>query len=251
MRLQKFLARAGVASRRASERLIEAGRVRVDGEVVTRLGSIVDPETQRVEVDDREVRLSPPVWVALHKPPRVLCTRSDPRGRRTVYDLLPEEARELFHVGRLDYMSEGLILLTNEGDVAHGLLHPSREVPRRYRVALVGPVPADLPERLEAGVRLSDGPAAADRARFLRGRADAEAPVLEILLHEGRNREVRRMLKRLGVRVRRLRRVAYGPIRLGDLEAGASRLLGRDEVAALREAAGGVGGRDEGGSHEN
>lgn len=236
MRLQKFLARAGVASRRASERLIEAGRVRVDGEIVRRLGSTVDPAVQRVQVDGREVRLSPPVWIALHKPPKVLCTRSDPRGRTTVYQLLPESARELFHVGRLDYMSEGLILLTNEGDAAHGLLHPSREVPRRYRAALVGPVPEDLAARLEAGVPLSDGPAAAESARFL-GPPGADAPVLEIVLHEGRNREIRRMLKALGVRIRRLRRVGYGPIVLGGLKPGESRLLGDDEVRALRSAA--------------
>lgn len=241
MRLQKFLARAGVASRRASERMIEAGRVRVDGEVVTRLGTRVDPETQRVEVDGGEVRLSPPVWLAVHKPPKVLCTRSDPRGRAIVYDLLPAEARELFHVGRLDYMSEGLILLTNEGDTAHGLLHPSREVRRRYRVALVGPVAEDLPARLEAGVPLSDGPAAADRARFVRP-AGAEAPVLELVLHEGRNREIRRMLKALGVRIRWLRRVAYGPVELGDLAPGESRLLRDEEVAALRAAAGSESG---------
>ncbi|MGH7539646.1 MAG: pseudouridine synthase [Gemmatimonadota bacterium] len=236
MRLQRFLSRAGVASRRKSERLIEAGRVRVDGEVVTRLGSRVDPSSQTIEVDGREIRLSPLVWLAFHKPPRVLCTRSDPQGRPTMYDRLPDDARELFHVGRLDYMSEGLILLTNEGEAAHALLHPSREVARRYRITLVGPVSDDLPARLEAGVPLSDGPAAADRARFLQSAAP-DAPILEVVLHEGRNRELRRMMKALDVRIRRLRRVAHGPIELGALPPGAHRRLGEREVEALRAAA--------------
>lgn len=236
MRLQKFLARAGVASRRKSEAIIVAGRVRVDGEVVTELGSTVDPGAQRVEVDGREVRLSPPRWIALHKPPAFLCTRSDPEGRATVYDLLPESDAQLFHVGRLDYLSEGLLLLTNEGDVAHALLHPSHEIVRRYRVGVLDPVPVDLPARLVAGVPLDDGRAHAVEAAWATDPGERK-PELAIALTEGRNREVRRMLAALDVRIRWLRRVAFGPLTLGDLPRGAMRELASDEVEALRRCA--------------
>ncbi len=242
MRLQKFLARAGVASRRRSEELIAAGRVRVDGQVVTRPGSSVNPTTQTVEVDGRAVQLEPTVWLALHKPPGVLCSRGDPRGRPTIYGLLPDEAAGLFHVGRLDYLSEGLILLSNDGDTTHGLLHPSREVPRRYEVELVGPVPRDLPGRLREGLLLEDGPAAADRARFLTP-AESERPRVEIELHEGRNREIRRMMKDFNVRIRTLKRTALGPIELGELPRGAYRSLDGEEVDALRTIAGTQNGR--------
>ncbi len=243
MRLQKFLARSGVASRRKSEELIASGRVRVDGEVVTRPGSSVNPATQSVEVDGRRVRLEAMIWLALHKPPGVICSRGDPGGRPTIYESLPEEAGSLFHVGRLDYMSEGLILLSNDGDTTHGLLHPSREVPRRYEVELVGPVSRDLPRRLREGLLLEDGPAVADRARFLTP-AESERPRLEIELHEGRNREIRRMMKNLNVRIRTLKRTALGPIELGELPRGAYRSLDRQEVDALRAIAGTQNGRE-------
>lgn len=243
MRLQKFLAGAGVASRRKSEELIASGRVRVDGRVVTRPGSTVDPDTQTVEVDGRAVTLEPTVWLGLHKPPGVLCSRGDPGGRPTIYGLLPADAAKLFHVGRLDYLSEGLILLSNDGDTTHGLLHPSRGIPRRYEVELVGPVPRDLPHRLREGVLLEDGPAAADRARFLTS-AESERPRVEIELHEGRNREIRRMMKDLSLRIRTLKRTALGPIELGELPRGAYRSLERAEVEALRTIAGTKNGRE-------
>lgn len=235
MRLQKFLSRAGVASRRKSEGLISAGRVRVDGEVVTRLGTRVDPEAQRVEVDGREVDLLPTEWLALHKPPGATCTRDDQRGRRTVYDLLPPEKHHLFHVGRLDFMSEGLLLLTNAGDLAHRLLHPGSEVQRHYVVGLVGPVPAGVPERLRAGIELEDGPAAAAAASW-RVPPDTGAPELQIVLEEGRNREIRRLLAALDIQIRWLRRVGFGPIRLGALPPGEWRRLDAEEVRALERA---------------
>ena len=236
MRLQKFLARAGVASRRASERIIEAGRVRVDGEVVTRLGTTVDEATQVVEVDGRPVRLPGPRWLMLHKPPGWLCSRDDPGGRPIVYELIPPDAASLFHVGRLDYMSEGLLLFTNEGDIAHGLLHPSSEIRRRYVVTLLGPAPRDVPRRLVAGVELEDGPAVAESAGWLDDPGTG-SPRVELTLTEGRNREVRRMLAELGLRIRSLRREAFGPLELGDLERGETRPLTGEEVAALREIA--------------
>ncbi|MDT8436776.1 MAG: pseudouridine synthase [Gemmatimonadota bacterium] len=232
MRLNRFLARAGVASRRGAERVIAAGRVRVDGAVVAAQGVRVDPERSVVEVDGRRVRLAAPVWLLLHKPPRVVCTRSDPRGRPTIYDLLPDAHRTLFHVGRLDVMSEGLLLLTNEGEVARELLHPSREVPRRYEVLLREPVRPGLARTLAAGVELEDGPARPEEVR-VRRRRDGSS-ILALTLREGRNREVRRMLRALGVGIRRLRRVAFGPVELGGLAPGAWRRLEDREVESLR-----------------
>lgn len=233
IRLQKFLARAGVASRRSSEELIEAGRVAVDGVTVDTLGARVDPEASVVTVDGERVERRPARWVALHKPAGYLCTRDDPGGRPTVYDLLPGRLHELFHVGRLDFMSEGLLLLTNEGDAANRLLHPSSGTQKRYEVGLVAPAPERLAERLLEGVELGDGPAAADAAAMLPG-AEGEGPRLLLTLHEGRNREIRRMLDRVGARIRYLRRLAFGPLELGDLPEGEWRELDRSEVASLR-----------------
>ncbi len=232
IRLQKYLARAGVASRRACEELIAAGRVRVDGEVILRAGTRVGPQSV-VEVDGRRVEPSSARWIALHKPPGYVCAREDPQKRPTVYDLLPADLRPLFHVGRLDIMSEGLLLLTNEGEAAHRLLHPSSETPRRYEVALLEPPPAGLTDRLLAGVELEDGLAAADKARLDPGRGRRGA-TLQLELHEGRNREVRRMMKALGVKIRSLKRLALGPIELGRLRPGEWRDLSEKEIAALR-----------------
>ena len=232
IRLQKYLARAGVSSRRACEELIAAGRVRVDGKVVIRPGTRVKPESV-VEVDGRRVEPSPPRWIVLHKPPGYVCSREDPQKRPTVYDLLPAELRPLFHVGRLDIMSEGLLLLTNDGEAAHRLLHPSSETPRRYQVALVGPPPPHLTDRLLAGVELEDGLAAADEARLDSGRGRRGA-TLQLVLHEGRNREVRRMMKALGVKIGSLTRLSLGPIELGGLRRGEWRDLSEVEIAALR-----------------
>lgn len=238
VRLQKFLRRAGVASRRDSEELIRQGRVTVDGRTVTELGTRVprDGEAVRVAVDGDVVEPQPARWVALHKPPRVITTRDDPGGRRTVYDLLPAgPLRDLFHVGRLDYMSEGLLLFTNEGDLAHRLLHPSREVEKRYEVGLVPPAPEGVERRLLDGVRLEDGPARADAASRLPA---PEGAVLLLTLHEGRNREIRRMMSELGVEIRYLRRLSFGPVELGDLPEGEWRELREEETESLRRAAG-------------
>lgn len=235
VRLQKFLARAGVASRRDSEELIVEGRVRVDGEVVDELGARVDPAAADVEVDGRRVERQPARWVALHKPPGCLCTRDDPRGRRTVYDLLPEgPLQDLFHVGRLDLMSEGLLLLSNEGDLAHRLLHPSGGTEKRYEVGLLPPVPTGLARRLLEGVELDDGPAAADAASVMPDPA-GEGAVALLTLHEGRNREIRRMMDALGAQIRTLKRLSFGPIELDGLPRGEWRELEEDEVETLRE----------------
>lgn len=234
VRLQKFLSRAGVASRRASEELIREGRVRVDGDVVTEMGVRIDPSRSVVTVDGAGVERSPARWIAFHKPPGVLSTRSDPRGRPTVYDLLPDgRLRELFHVGRLDYMSEGLLLLTNEGDVAHRVLHPSSEVPRRYEVSLLPPVPGDLARRILEGVDLEDGPASAEAAALLPP-DEGEGGTLLLTLTEGRNREIRRILEFFEVGIRSLRRLAFGPVELGELKPGDWRSLTEREIERLR-----------------
>jgi 23S rRNA pseudouridine2605 synthase len=230
VRLQKYLSQAGVASRRHSELLIVDGRVSVNGVVVRELGTRVDPAADVVEVDGRRVRPAATVWYAVHKPRNVVTTRSDPEGRRTVYDLVPAEIRGLFHVGRLDYDSEGLVLLTNDGDTAHRMLHPSFGVDREYEVDLGAPADARLVERLLGGVELDDGQARAERAR----RTGPNR--LRLMLREGRNREVRRMLEACGHDVVRLLRIRYGPIALGGLEPGTWRRLDDRELEALRTA---------------
>jgi 23S rRNA pseudouridine2605 synthase len=231
VRLQKFLSQAGVASRRGSEELITAGRVAVNGTAVSELGIRVDPARDEVRVDGAVVRPAAGEWYALHKPRGYLSTRSDPQGRATLYDLVPPPMRRLFYVGRLDYHSEGLVLLTNDGDTAHRMLHPRYGMEREYEVVLDGPAEADLPARLERGVELDDGPARAESARH------AGPERLRLTLREGRKREVRRMLAACGHGVRRLRRLRYGPISLGTLEPGAWRRLERWELDALRAAA--------------
>jgi 23S rRNA pseudouridine2605 synthase len=237
MRLQKFLSRAGVASRREAESLMAQGRVQVNGRAAMTPGIRVDPDRDRVEVDGRPVRLRAPRWILLNKPRGVLTTRRDVRGRPTVYGLLPPGARGLRYVGRLDRDTEGLLLFTNEGDVAHRLLHPSSEVDREYRARVRGVPGPETLARLRKGVDLEDGPARARVAEVLRavGKGDA---VVTLVLREGRKREVRRLLDAVGHPVRRLRRVRFGSLPLGSLGAGQWRELTKEEVQALRKEAG-------------
>lgn len=233
MRLQKYLARAGVASRRASEDLIRDGRVRVDGDIVTVLGTKVDPHACVVEVDGEQVQLEESRWIMLHKPPGCLCTRSDPEGRPTVYGLIGPEHQSLFHVGRLDYMSEGMLLLTNEGTVAEQLLHPRNRVPRRYEVTVAGPIARDVGSRLRAGVELEDGPAWVNDFRVRAGPRPDQV-LLDLSLQEGRNREVRRLMEAVGLTIHALKRVAFGPLELGNLPRGSWRSLEQGEIDRLR-----------------
>jgi 23S rRNA pseudouridine2605 synthase len=230
VRLQKFLSQAGVASRRRGEDLITAGRVRVNGVVVTELGVRVDPVRDRIQVDGKRVRPAEPEWYAVHKPRGYLSTRSDPAERPTLYDLVPAAMKRLFYVGRLDYDSEGLVLLTNDGDTAHRLLHPRYGIEREYEVELEADIESDALDRLRRGVELEDGPARAETARRRAGNR------ITLILREGRKREVRRMLAAVGHTVVRLRRVRYGPIRLGSLPLGKWRHLEERELAALRRA---------------
>ncbi len=213
------------------------GRVRVNGEVAREMGITVDPESDVVEVDGRRVSISQPVWLALHKPPGYITTRLDPGGRATIYDLLPEEHHGLFYVGRLDYESEGLLLLTNQGDLANGLAHPSNEIERVYEVVVEGRPDAATEKRLRFGVHLDDGIARVARLDKL-SRETGHASKLRVVMLEGRKREVRRMFDAVGHPVRRLLRVAFGPIKLGELKPGEWRRLSDAEVRSLADVAG-------------
>lgn len=235
-RLPKVLARAGVASRREAERLICAGRVAVDGVVVTELGTKVDPEHQRVTLDGRLLAPAPPgIYWLLHKPPGYLTTLRDPRGRATILDLLPRGVH-VFPVGRLDADSEGLLLLTNDGALAHRLAHPSSQVPKEYHVLVNQPVDRALLHRLRRGVALDDGSIASAEVGVLR--VAPEGTWLRFVLREGRKRQIRRMAAALGLGVLRLRRVRLDGLALGELPPGRYRPLTAAEIERLRRAAG-------------
>jgi 23S rRNA pseudouridine2605 synthase len=232
VRLQKVLAEAGVGSRRYAEELIGEGRVEVDGQIVRRFGARVDPERQVIKVDGKRIPAKPGlVYLAFNKPPKVLTAMSDPRGRRTVADFLGDRAERLFHIGRLDYDTEGLMLFTNDGELAHRLAHPSFEVAKTYLAEVTGPVPKDLGRRLAAGIELDDGVATADRFRVVD--RSGQRALVEITLHEGRKHIVRRMLAETGHPVSRLVRTDVGPIRLGNLKPGDSRELTTREIGEL------------------
>ena len=237
VRLQKVLSQAGVASRRAAEELIAEGRVQVDGQVVREMGRRVDPATAVVHVDGvRVVTRDDLVYLALNKPFGVLSTMSDDQGRPCVGDYVRNRKERLFHVGRLDAETEGLLLLTNDGDLAHRLMHPSYHVPKTYLAEVPGPVPRDLGKRLRAGVMLEDGPVKADSFRLvdsMPGRA-----MVEIVLHEGRKHIVRRLLEEVGHPVSQLVRTAVGEVRLGNQRPGSMRVLNRQEIGSLHAAVG-------------
>ncbi len=236
VRLQKVLASAGLGSRRSCEALIDEGRVEVNGQVVTEQGVRVDPQSDTIRVDGEVLR--PPKrrrYYAVNKPIGVVCTHQDPQGRRRLIDLVPG-GDKLFPIGRLDRSSAGLILLTDDGDFANSLAHPRFGVEKTYRVRVAGQISPSQLKKLEKGVYLSEGVAKAESARIKRRLTHSTE--LEIVLREGRNREIRRMLARLGHKVQQLRRVAIGPLRLGkDLPTGAFRELTPDEVRKLRRAA--------------
>lgn len=237
VRLQKLLAQSGVASRRRCEELMLTGRVEVDGEVVTRLGTKVDPRTAVVRVDGE--RLPPAtehVYLALHKPRGIVSTMSDPEGRRCLADLVADRPERLFHVGRLDTETDGLLLLTNDGELAHRLAHPSHAVPKTYVAEVAGRVRPATAQRLRAGVELDDGPVRADAVTI--DQAQADRSQVTLVLHEGRNRIVRRMLADVGHPVRRLTRTSVGPVRLAGLRSGQVRELTRTELGPLLDAAG-------------
>lgn len=234
VRLNKYLARAGVASRREADALIEAGRVSVNGETVTEMGVKVE-DTDRIEVDGQPVRPANLVYILLNKPKDAITTVTDDRGRRTVMDLveIPEtEKAALFPVGRLDRDTTGALLLTTDGELAHRLMHPRYGAVKIYVVHLDASVTESDLDRLRAGVDLDDGPARADHAAFVR----SDRRVIGLQLHEGRNRQVRRMIEALGRRVEALERVEYAGLSLAGLRKGRWRRLEPHEVNALRRS---------------
>lgn len=227
-----MLAQAGIGSRRACEELIAAGRVTVDGNVVTELGVRVDPRTAAIHVDGMRLQLDETlVYLAFNKPPGVISTMSDPQSRPCLADYVSDRTERLFHVGRLDVDSEGLLLLTNDGDLAHRLQHPSYEVPKTYLAEVPGPVARDVGARLRAGIELDDGPVVVDDFKVVDS-APGKA-LVQVVLHEGRQHVVRRLLAEVGHPVERLVRTQMGPIRLGELRPGRYRVLVRDELGQL------------------
>lgn len=238
MRLQKFLARAGVASRRGSENLMTAGRVKVNGVVVSELGSKVDPNVDKVEVDGIEVAWgASPVYLALNKPAGFVTTMNDPQGRPCVADLVPvDRYAGLYPVGRLDRATRGLLLFTTDGDLGHGLLHPSHHVDKTY-LAWVNGCPSEKNlDSLRNGITLDDGPAAPAEVDVLE--STDKQTLLRITIHEGRNRQVRRMCGAIHHECVDLQRISFGPIVLDALEEGTWRLLNEEEITAIRKAAG-------------
>jgi 23S rRNA pseudouridine2605 synthase len=232
IRLQKVLAGAGLGSRRACEVLIGEGRVSVDGELVREQGMRVDPETAVIKVDGMRITTSSTsVYLALNKPKGMVSAMSDPEGRPTVGDLVEGRKERLFHVGRLDADTEGLLLLTNDGELAQRLTHPSYEVPKTYLAELLGPLPRDVGRQLRTGVELEDGMARVDSFKLVDSAANRV--LVEIVLHEGRKHIVRRMLEQVGHPVQRLVRTAVGPVQLGSQKSGRLRPLTRQELGAL------------------
>lgn len=236
-RLQKILAGAGLGSRRECEELIRSGRVEIDRRVVTELGTKADPSAQEIRVDGVALPKPRLVYFLVNKPTGVVSTNSDPSGRPRVIDLVGYPGR-LFTVGRLDMSSEGLILVTNDGELANRLTHPRYGVEKTYQVEVAGSLDRKELERLRKGVHLAEGFAHAVSAKVIR--QYKQSTQLEIVLNEGRNREIRRMLARVGHKVERLKRVAIGPLRLADLPSGQVRALDHEELRRLRQAAAGL-----------
>lgn len=234
-RLQKVLAASGIASRRECESLIVEGRVQVDGEIVSELGARVDRARQEIRVDGEPLARPKLQYFAVNKPTGVVCTARDPAGRPRVTDLLPTGIGRMFNVGRLDLASEGLILVTNDGALANQLTHPRHGVEKIYEVQVAGQPEPDVLAQLQRGVHLAEGFVHAVRVRVKSRKKNST--LLEMVLDEGRNREIRRLLARVGHKVQRLTRIAVGPVRLGELPRGAVRPLTREEVQKLREVA--------------
>jgi 23S rRNA pseudouridine2605 synthase len=236
-RLQKVMADAGIASRRDCEELIQAGRVEVDGRVVTQLGTKVDPTRQSILVDGTKLPKVGRVYYVIHKPPGVVSTNDDPSGRMRVVDLLPAIPQRVYTVGRLDRSSEGLIVVTNDGQFALRLTHPRFGVEKTYEVQVAGLPTLEILEKVRRGIHLAEGPARVVRMRIKS--KHKQSTILEMILAEGQNREIRRIMARVGHKVMRLRRVAIGPLRLQTLAPGAWRKLTTSEVRMLLDAAGG------------
>lgn len=231
IRLQKFLADAGVASRRASEGYITQGRVSVNGKVIKELGTKVDPDADHVSVDGRPLKSKRKLYLAVHKPKGCICSRNDPEGRPSVDDLLPKEWNNLYSVGRLDYQSEGLIFYTNDGDFSLKLTHPRYGIRKKYRATVAGMVTPEMAAQMEKGMFHEGENLKAEQVRILK--AAGGHSLVEMTLREGKNREVRRLFESLGLTVDKLQRTQIGPIKLGELPKGKWRTLTAAEIKSL------------------
>lgn len=243
-RLNKFLAHAGVGSRRHCDTLIAAGRVTVNGKRVVDLATKVDPAVHKVSVDGESVKAERPVYWVVNKPVGYLCTNHDPSQRPLALDLIPHVDQRVYTVGRLDESSEGMLLMTNDGDLAHKLMHPRFQIEKTYQVLVAGKPSVNDIQKLLEGVWLSDGKVRAKNVR--RMKPQGESTWLRVVLCEGKNREIRRMLAKLGHKVLRLKRIAIGPILLDKLPKGKSRKLSLPELEKLRALVKGAGARGQG-----
>lgn len=236
-RLQKVISQAGIASRRESEELIKAGRVKVNGVVVTELGTKVEPTRDKVAVDNKLIRTEKPVYILLNKPRGIVTTLHDPEGRKTVASLLPDISERIYPVGRLDYNTEGLLLMTNDGELTHALTHPSHEIDKTYRAKVLGRPPEEKLDRLRAGIKLEDGLTAPAKVNTVEYDREKDLTTVEIVISEGRNRQVRRMFEAIGHPVRQLKRVKFAFLTLMGVRRGAYRHLEADEVETLKNIA--------------
>jgi 23S rRNA pseudouridine2605 synthase len=233
VRLQKFLADAGVASRRASEKVITDGRVTVNGVVINQLGAKIDPDKDHVAVDGRPLKQKRKLYLAIHKPRGYICSRNDPEGRRSLNELFPREWDTLYSVGRLDFLSEGLIFYTNDGDFALKLTHPRYGVRKIYRVSVSGQVTPEMAAEFTKGIFHEGERLKAEQVRILK--AAQGKSMVEVVLREGKNREVRRLFESQGLTVDKLTRTQIGPIKLGELPKGKWRSLTPAEIKSLTE----------------
>lgn len=238
IRLQKLLAQAGFGSRRKCEEIIQDGRVEVDGELTTELGTRVDPSKQQIRVDGSRVRINTNhITLALNKPKRVLSAMDDPKGRFTLRDIVGDKYERIFHMGRLDYDSEGLILMTNDGELSQHVMHPKYEVEKTYVATLEGKISGNVCRRLVTqGVQLDDGWITLDHCAIIDSNRDTT--IVKVVLHSGKNRIVRRIFGAIGFPIKRLVRTQIGPIKLGDLKAGSYRVLSQTEVRSLSKEVG-------------
>ena len=235
IRLQKFLSEAGVASRRQGEKLIVAGKITVDGQVVRLLGTKVDPAKCQISINGKLIRAKAKRFLALNKPPKILCTRQDTHKRPTVFDLLPNDFGHLFTVGRLDSDSEGLVLLTNDGEFCQAVAHPRHGMLKTYHVTLAKRIDSVVLKSLTTGLHEDGDFLKAKHAKLLY--ANNTRSQVELVLEEGKNREIRRMFKVLGYRVLLLQRIAVGPVKLGELPLGKWRVLSRAEITSCLQQA--------------
>lgn len=237
MRLAKFLSQAGIASRRQSEELIGQGQVKVNGRIVTERGYQVDPELDQVEFAQTIVKLAQtPVYILLNKPPGYICSASDPQGRPTILDLVKDVRQRIYPVGRLDFDTAGLIILSNDGEFTNLMIHPRYKIEKRYEAWVAGRVKEPELEAIRAGIMLDDGPASPAECRIVK--QQKQQTLLEIKIHEGRKRQVKRMCAAIGHPVVSLQRIGVGILSLKGLPEGQYRHLSPDEVAALKKAAG-------------